>query len=99
MARRKDSPGRGGARAGAGRKSADGLELVSILTIRVDQVSLDLIMEKGNDNPGAGVRRICHELLARPNPGTARAPTIKVTEKTAPAPKTKIKLFGKYVDV
>lgn len=96
---KKKCTGRGGYRPGAGAKAADGAICSMLISAAVDQESFDLIEELGGGNLSMGVRKVCHELLRYRNSGTARAPTIKVTEKTAPAPKTKIKLFGKYVDV
>lgn len=81
--KRKQGPGRGGRREGAGRKSLDGLDVVAVVTARLDQASLDLVEELGGGSLTVGIRKACHELLryrnsgtvltSITNPGTARA--------------------------
>lgn len=56
--------GRGGRRAGAGRKSADGAVIVARADITMDQATYDLWLELGDGNFSLGARRAVAELLA-----------------------------------
>lgn len=56
-------PGRGGRRAGAGVKCADGAVVTTLIQARVDDAAFALIMELGDGVMSVGVRRVCAELL------------------------------------
>ncbi len=55
--------GRGGVRAGAGRKSMDGAALVGSATISMDDDTEALFYELGHGNYSLGARRAAAELL------------------------------------
>lgn len=94
--------GRGGKRAGAGRKSQDGRKTVMDTSIALDQETLDcLVREFGADEHGFGyaVRELAHSYLrmnerARENTAYASAGrytgghTQNITTRAAAAPET-----------
>lgn len=73
-------PGRGGRRAGAGVKCADGAVVTTLIQARVDDAAFALIMELGDGVMSVGVRRVC-EIALRAH-GGVKAP-VRVQ---APAP-------------
>lgn len=56
--------GRGGVRAGAGRRAADGAAAEYKISARVDQVTHDWLNEIGQGNFSLGVRRVVAKLIA-----------------------------------
>ena len=79
------SGGRGGYRAGAGRKSTDGVVMHTIVTASVDKQSYDLIQQYGGGNNSLGVRKICALLAklqstAKPSPRAAGGATVRVVK-------------------
>ncbi len=55
--------GRGGARANAGRKTADGVVSVGSITLTLDEDTERVAYELGDGNYGVGIRRAIAELL------------------------------------
>jgi hypothetical protein len=85
--------GRGGARAGAGKKSVDSAEIVYSATVTVDETTRALLYELGNGNYSLGARRAAAELLEyrKGNVGghvkrnTTHAAAVKKVQPPAPA--------------